>query len=143
MPPLCLADVSAAAPDHVRDALLIGLALVGALGVISSIVFGIISAVRQKQTRVLPDPLRTAEADSPVERREFAAQMNAALERICTLEESVADVRRAQTEQIGRVHSRVDKLVEVVARLEGVVDGVRDALKEVRGELSKIPRGKS
>jgi len=129
-------------PDtHLKSELvLLGAALTG-LGIIASIVFGILHAVRSRNpqtTRILPSPITVEAAPRHPTDTEVSARHSAMEQRICALEAGIQDVQRVQREQIGNVHRRIDDMLSVVSRLGGVIEGVQETLRSLHTDLMSL-----
>ena len=122
-------------PKHVQDFLLVTLALLGGLGVLAGIIFGVMNAARRRESQlreVHPQPLEVIGAEKGVSETECDLRHDGMDQRVGKVERDVELLRtelkadrisienliRAET---GKIHSRVDDVLEAVSEMRGKV----------------------
>ena len=138
---MLFAQLSNVPEGHLKNELMLIGAALGGLGTIAAIVFGILHAVRSRQTkdtRILPSPLAVTEESGYVRASECAAHHEAMNQRLERLEQGLKDVQQVQREQIGNVHRRIDDMLQVVSRLGGVIGGVQETLRNLHHDLMNL-----
>lgn len=90
------------------------------------------------QVELSPRPMDVRQVDKFVT-TEHCATIHAGFDaRLATAEKAIDQLTATQRQQLGNVHRRIDDMLNVVARLTGVMDCVQQTLKDLNTELREL-----
>lgn len=132
-----LAQLQNVPADHLQSAVLITLAALGGLGMLATIILGIVNTVRGKKNTISPQPLEVRAVQTFVDITTWEREQAAIRDRITKLEHHYDALREIITHQgdsieakllenakesrasLGTLHRRFDAVLPVIFKLAG------------------------